>query len=600
MWKTGAAGWNVAVSRVLLAAVFAAGMFVPVAGLSKSAFAQTGVRGRDKMIAHSRLAPRRRGNRTNKKVAPVRTINLLVVSKPPNCTVFIDGESRPDTDSNGELEVNLQPGIHAIRMGRDGYVTRESDVEITSTPDEQQIEITLSPLLVNLHVITDPPAAEVYLDDVYKGSTNVNGLLVIERVNPTQPHSLRVQKEGYAKQPDVPITTYSGQISFKLERDSIILRVTTAPAEADIYLDDVYKGTSTSDGLLLIEAVNPNQSHKLRAAKREGYSQQSIVLPTGTSEVHIKLLPDPIVMVVRSIRRQVNEGKLTAAFSEYGELASQIPDHSELPRLMESILQGLQARSTDKLRQVGFNGLPDDLSDAQEMSHLYEQARKWRSGDEMTDHFATYWALKKWLAMLAQTTSVAEAETLRRKAQSMVEEFSGYNLGNKNLLLDLGWAWLTLNNRTNAEKYFEAARVADLDWAYPHFARGVLAMDAAETEKDKSARRVKYALAIDSFNKAINLKRDFSRAFALRSLAYAELKQHQESTGSGLQAVALDPQDAYAHFALGFAYFRKGKSGYKNARSEFERAQALASTGLSEPTRGLIQRRQIEIAKVMN
>lgn len=600
MWKAGLATCrNIPISLKLLAVVFAIGTFVPIDSLAISALAQTGVRGRDKIIAHSRVTPRRRDRKIYAKV-PAKTINLLIVSKPPNCRVFIDGEARPDTDSNGELEVNLQPGIHSIRVSRDGHVAAESDLEIRSAPDEQQIEISLPPLLVNLNVITDPPAAEVYLDEVYKGATNVKGLLVVERVNPTQPHTLRVQKEGYAKQPDVPITTYSGQISFKLVRDSTTLRVTTEPAEADIYLDDAYKGTSTIDGLLLIEAVNPNQSHRLRAVKRDGYSQQSIVIPAGSSEAHIKLSPDPIVMVVRSIRRQVTEGKLSAAFSGYNELASQMPDHAELPRLLESILQRLHAHSNDKLRLVSFYGLADNLRDAQEMSELYEQARRWRAGEEMMDHFARYWALKHALAMLQHTTSTAEADALRRKAQSLAEEFGEYKLSNRNLLLDLGWVWLRLSNRTNAAKYFDAAQIANPGWANPHFAQGVLAVEAADAEKDKSAKRAKYALAIGIFDKAIYLKADLARAFALRSLSYAELKLHAESTGSGLQAVALDPQDEFAHFALGFAYFRKGKSEYKKARNEFERARVLEASEMNSPMRGLIQRRRLEIAKVMN
>jgi tetratricopeptide (TPR) repeat protein len=601
MWKAGAACcWNLPVSRALSAVVFAIGLFAPIDSLSNGGFAQTGVRGRDKIIAHGRLTSRRRATKIHVKETPAKTINLLVVSTPSDCQVYIDGEARPDTDSNGELAVNVLPGIYSIRVSRNGYVTRAFDVEIAPTPDAQQVEIKLSPLLVNLNVITDPPAAEVYLDDVYKGATNIKGLLMIERVNPTQPHTLRVQKEGYAKQADVPITTFSGQISFKLVRDSITLRVTTEPAEADIYLDDAFKGTSTIDGLLLIEAVNSNQVHKLRAVKREGYSQQSIVLSAGTSEVHIKLSPDPILMVVRSIRRQVTEGKLTAAFSGYGELASQMPDHPELPRLLDSLLQRLQVRSTDKLRQVGFLGLPDDLPEAQEMSQLYELARRWIAGDEMSDHFARYWALKKCLAMLNRTTSIAEADALRLKAHSLAEEFAEYNLSNKNLLLDLGWAWFKLDHRANAAKYFDAAQIANPDWAYSHFAQGVLAMGAAESEKDKSAKRMKYALAIDSFNRAIGLKGDFARAFALRSLSYAELKQSEESTGSALQAVALDPRDRYAHFALGFAYFRKGKSGYQNARDEFDRARALEGVELNDPTKGLLQRRRIEMAKVIN
>lgn len=106
-------------------------------------------------------------------------------------------------------------------------------------------------------------------------------------------------------------------------------------------------------------------------------------------------------------------------------------------------------------------------------------------------------------------------------------------------------------------------------------------MNAADSEsaKAKALKLQKYGQAIDSFTKAITLKHDFSRAYALRSMSYAGLKKFEEAIANGQQAIALDPQSAYAHYALGFAYFQKGKSAYRNAREEFNRALSLGGQG---------------------
>jgi Flp pilus assembly protein TadD len=556
--------------------------------------AQEGVRARDKIVAHTRIRTRKSGRKILRQAAA--TVSLLIVANPPDGKVFVDGELRAEPDANGELEVILQPGSHPIRVSRDGYVAREADVEITPAPYEQQVEFTLSPLLVSLNVLTDPPSTEVYLDEVYKGSTNASGLLVIERVNPTQTHSLRVYKDGFVKQPAAPITTYSGQISFKLSRDSMTLKVITDPPEAEVYLDDAYKGTSTLEGLLLIEGVNPNQSHRLRAGKREGFLQRTIVLQANQAEAEIKLPPDPVVLLVKSIKQQLAEGRLPEAFAGYNQLALDVPDYAELPRLLENLLQKLQVRSVDLLKQVGFFGLSLEPKDAREMKQLYEYAQKWKSGDEAISTFAKYWDLKNSLTIANQTTSLVEAESSQRRARVVLQEFAEHNLSNPYLLFELGWAWWKLNDRDNAVSYFDTAQKVKPEWAYPHFARGFLAMNGADAERNKSEMRARYGQAIDYFNKAISLKHDFARAYAQRGLAYIALKQPDEAIGNGLQAVALDPQSSYAHFALGFAYLQKGKSKYGNARNELNQALALNGLELEEPTKSLI-RQQLEQIK---
>lgn len=144
-----------------------------------------------------------------------------------------------------------------------------------------------------------------------------------------------------------------------------------------------------------------------------------------------------------------------------------------------------------------------------------------------------------------------------------------------------------------------AARELKPNWAYPHFGIGVLARNTAENERVNSVKKMAYVLAIDQFAKAIRLKHDFASAYALQSLSYTSLKRDDEALASGLQAVAVDPQNAMAHFALGSAYFEKGKSGYRKALSELNQAISLGGSDLNQSTRNTIQMQLARIKRTI-
>jgi hypothetical protein len=593
--------------RVLLTASFVALCLSHAVG-GPGVFAQPGQRGREQQGERGRervkTRPRTRAAAGGRRMRPppqaraqLAEISLWIISNPPRSKVSVDGSFRGETDAEGELEVRLPPGSYFVRVSRDGYMTREGEIEVSSEMGEQEVEFTLPLALTTLNVTTDPPEAEVYLDDVYKGTSNASGLLVIERVNPTQPHTLRVSKEGY-QQHSMPLNSPSGQISVKLVSNSVRLRVTTDPPEAEVYLDGVYKGTSTSDGLLLIEQVNPNQTHTLRA-KRGGYTEQTAAVPHNSTEVAVKLAPDPVVLLARSVKQNVAQGRLGAAYAEYERLAASAPEHQELPRLLESILQSLNARSAAALQRVGPYGLAAAPKEIEELAGLYEQARRWGGGDESVDEMARYWAMKQLLVVAEQSPSAAEREGLLRRARAALSEFGGRGLRNANLIFDLGWGWLRLGDKAAALKSFKQAQELRPDWAYTHFALATLAMSEAEAEVNKSAKVVKYSQAIEGFTKAVELKHDFARAYALRAIAYGVLNRREEAVASGLQAVALDRRSAYAHFALGFAYFQKGKPGYRNARDEYREALSLGGTELDDATKDAIQQKLAIIARVI-
>ena len=544
----------------------------------------------NKITTHTRV--RTRPNRKPLRQTANTAISLLIVSNPPGCKVAINNEPRGETDAKGELEVSLAPATYSLSLTREGYSRSEGDVEITlALGSQQEVDFDLAPALLAVNIVTDPAGAEVYLDDVYKGTSNSSGLLVLDRLSPGQPHKLRITKPGYTQQSDVPITTYGGQISIKLLSDSVRVKVNTDPSETEIYFDDVYKGSSTSEGVLIIDQANPNQSHRLRG-KKPGYIDQIRLLSPNSAEISLKLLPDPVVLLVKEIRQQLADANLVKAFDAYDRLVKYAPDQPELPRLLESLLQSLQLRSADTLKRIEPFGLVMDVSEIEEIKKLYDHARKWHPGEDTIETYGKYWDMKLFFVKVDQTSSAAEKESLRRSAQSMLNDLGQRNLRNLYLLMEFGWASLKLNDPSSAQKYFTAAHELKPDWAYPYFANAVLAMQAGDREVIKKPKLMKYGEAIDGFTKALSLKHDFARAYALRAIAYAYMKNYTESAASGLQAITIDPKSAYAHFALGFAYFQKGgKTAYRSAKDEFERALALDGTELDQGTKNSIQER---------
>ena len=360
-------------------------------------------------------------------------------------------------------------------------------------------------------------------------------------------------------------------------------------------MDEVYRGTSTGDGLLILDGINPNQTHSLRSIK-DGYQRQSITIPPNTPEATIKLSLDPVVLLIKSLKQHIAAGRLVEAFGEYNQLSTDAPDHQEMSRLLESLLQNLQTRSNDFLTKIGPYGLSVEAKDLQEMSGLYVVAQKWRAGDEAVENFHKYWEARNALAK-AEGASGSTGESNRRTARTNLLELGEHNLRNPYLLFDLGWAWSRLNDKSTAQKFFDKAQELKPEWAYPHFARAISTINDAESETKKAVKTAKYLQGIESLNKAIGLKHDFARAYELRSIAYGTIKKYEESIASGLQAVAVDPQSSYAHFALGFAYFQKGKSTYRNALAEFNQAMTLDGGELDEGARSAIQQRIVLIKK---
>lgn len=556
--------------------------------------------------------PRKRQTREGKSKITInrnpRLINLLIISDPPNASIFIEDKEDRDgdkyqgvTNNNGEYEVELPPKTYLISVNLTGHTPLiKEEMKILPTPFKQQVTAELVPVLnlITLNVTTDPPEVELTFDGSYVGTSGPDGLYSIKQVNPTLPHTLRGRKQPGFITNEVPVPPGLTEVPIKLLRDSITLKVTTIPPEVEVYLDDVYKGISNKDGLLLIEQVNPAQTHTLRGRKVPEYTTDDkvSVLP-NSAEATIKLSLDPVVVRARGIKQLLTSGKLLEAVNTYNNLSQERPDHESLPRLLDSIMQSLQTRSSNLIMQMGPYGLALGVEEAREMSQLYEQARKLRQGDSAIAGFSEYWKMKYLVARAQQTSVPAERESIGRNALAVASLVDVLNSQNPYVVFDSAWVHKKLGNSSTAKKDYELAQRLNPNWAFPYFALGLMDMSAAEQEKAKAPKLAGYQAAIDKFTKAISVKPDFFQAYALRCLSYAVLNMHQEAIANGQQAVAMKPQSAYSHFALGFAYYQKGKPEYRNALNEFERALSLKEDELDEATKISIQEKLARVKK---
>lgn len=67
-----------------------------------------------------------------------------------------------------------------------------------------------------------------------------------------------------------------------------------------------------------------------------------------------------------------------------------------------------------------------------------------------------------------------------------------------------------------------------------------------------------YEQAIESFNQAIELQKDFAPAYSDRCLAYLQLQQYHEAIADCTQALNFAPDNIEAYLNRGIAYYRQG------------------------------------------
>jgi tetratricopeptide (TPR) repeat protein len=408
---------------------------------------------------------------------------------------------------------------------------------------------------------------------------------------------IRVSCEGYQDEHRTITLTRATTERFVLSPLFLDLVIWTDPAEAQVYLDGEYKGATQADGRLIIPQVQAGQ-HTVRS-RRKGYldDEQVVKLLPENTTVRATLSPDPVWQRIQAIELAVKAGRLIEGFDLYEQLRREQPKHPDVSGALDVLMQELRTRTQDITAQTGVFGLPTTAEQAEEMRRLYDQARRWQPDDTTIELLAHYWSVKYFDTRAQQSTSLAERDHCLENLQLELAKVHQLNPSDAHILYDLGWHSVRQNDRASAERYFLKAREQNRTWVLPTYALAKLGLEAADQERDKKKRQQKYQQIIADLSQAIKNDSQFPYAYIERCIAYAKLGNHREAIADGRNAVALAPQSASAHYALGFAYYQRGKSEYANAQRELEQALVSKVDELNEVMRQLVEQWLGEIKK---
>jgi len=118
-------------------------------------------------------------------------------------------------------------------------------------------------------VATNAPGAEVFIDDVSRGATDSAGNLRLESVKPDS-RILKIVKPGFQERLEM-LNLKPGEPSriqmnlAPMAASPAVLSVSSVPPEAEVYIDDQFKGSTPLNGI----KVDPG-AHRLRL-KKDGY-----------------------------------------------------------------------------------------------------------------------------------------------------------------------------------------------------------------------------------------------------------------------------------------------------------------------------------------
>ena len=183
---------------------------------------------------------------------------LQVSTNPTGATVTLDHTvslTAPATFTS------IAPGTHTIAATLDGYGEVSGTIQVTSG-QTAQATLTLSPVSNSLgavHVRSTPPAANIYLDGIFRGSTPMTiGSLA------TGEHTVLLRRSGYREYTGTVTVPAGGTAEFAptltpLTSSSGSIDVVSYPAGASVYLDDVYKGLTTPWDTLNIPSIPPGE-----------------------------------------------------------------------------------------------------------------------------------------------------------------------------------------------------------------------------------------------------------------------------------------------------------------------------------------------------
>lgn len=167
---------------------------------------------------------------------------IQVTTTPAGAQIFVNGIERGVTPCTLS---RIRAGRHTIALHADGYKPLRHEL-IIEAGETAPLNLTMERLRAGLTITTIPDKARVYVNDTYRGESN----LTLSDI-PEGRHSVRVEVPGYATETrTVQLKAGGSHVEeFKLIIVRGSLQIKTAPAEVDVY-----------DGKKLIGKTSPEKS----------------------------------------------------------------------------------------------------------------------------------------------------------------------------------------------------------------------------------------------------------------------------------------------------------------------------------------------------
>ncbi|MEN6609684.1 MAG: PEGA domain-containing protein [Methanoregulaceae archaeon] len=252
--------------------------------------------------------------------------SLYVWTSPSGAAVYLNGNYRgvsPLTISS------LSPGSYSVSADLSGYQSQSDTVTIYA--GQQQTEsFTLEKIVSpgTLYVVSTPSGANVYADGTYKGVTP----LTLTGVSPGT-HIVELDLTGYYDWKST-VTVGNGQTQTITATMSPITSKTgwiiasSTPANANVYVDSVFKGTTPASGGLTLSGISVG-SHTVRfdlsgyrsystqvTVSADSYSSINAVLqqgssPSGAATLQISTTPSGADVYIDNVFRGYSPLTLT-------------------------------------------------------------------------------------------------------------------------------------------------------------------------------------------------------------------------------------------------------------------------------------------------
>ena len=204
---------------------------------------------------------------------------LSLHSDPDSVSVLIDGLEVGQTP----LQIKVEEGSHTLAIQADKYKPYTKDFTMFAQQDLEVPKVKLIPADGILKIKTKPDRAAVILNGEFRGTSPIT-----LKVTPDETQKLQVYKAGFRLRTQqvslAPDQTDIQQLS--LQQDSVSVRFSISPSDAELFIDGVRKGSGS-------QTLKLNTLPHAVSVRRNGFvDYQNEIIPTRSSAqvVSIELL----------------------------------------------------------------------------------------------------------------------------------------------------------------------------------------------------------------------------------------------------------------------------------------------------------------------